>query len=174
MSEPRPEMVRPYLSDPRIGDGYRNAFILARKRSTALLFIQTELVTVTVPLASLAKAKPLAYRPAYVRERILARVALYRRQGWRFPRTATIELLRRLGARKSLISETVNTPPLPEVLALRARRDERAAHAAELADAITAIRSRIELQAAEAPACAPRPRRRRRHEPHRGQLALAL
>ena len=62
----------------------------ARGRATATLYLPYELATVTVPLASLARAKAIAYRPKVVRGHMLRRIRLYRRYGHRFPRKATV------------------------------------------------------------------------------------
>ena len=88
-------MLSPSISDARIGDGYRTAFVLRERASTAALYLPYELATVTVPLESLAKAKAIAYRPKVVRGHMLRRIRLYRRYCHRFPRKATVEVLRR-------------------------------------------------------------------------------
>ena len=65
-------MRHPYIGDARIGDGYRTAFVLSEGASTAVLHLPYELATVPVPVASLAKAKAIAYRPKVVRSHMLA------------------------------------------------------------------------------------------------------
>ena len=124
-------MRHPYISDARIGDGYRTAFVLSEGASTAVLYLPYELATATVPLASLAKAKAIVYRPKVVRGHMLRRIRLYRRYGYRFPRKATVEVLRRLGAARMAIEATVATESLPEVVAARERRIARAEQAIE-------------------------------------------
>ena len=167
-------MLRPYISDARIGDGYRTAFVLSEGGSTAVLYLPCELATVTVPLASLAKAKVITFRPKVVRGHMLARVRLYRRYGHRFPRKATVEVLRRLGAASAAVEATARTEPLPEVVAARERRIARAEQAIEVAQAVIAIREKIELQLTEEPALQPRSRKPRQRHVHPDQLALAL
>lgn len=169
-------MVRPYISDARIGDGYRIAFVLKERSETVLLYLPSELATVTIPAAILAKASQVTYRPRIVRANMLKRAKLYRRHGHRFPRKATVQVLQMLGAGRAAIEETVNAEPLPEVVAARAQRAMQAERAAELADAVTAIKARIDWQLAEQPKPAPvvRPRRRRTPYVHPDQLALGL
>ena len=167
-------MLSPYISDARIGDGYRTAFVLNEGTSTAVLYLPYELATVTVTLASLAKAKVIAFRPKVVRGHMLRRVCLYRRCGHRFPRKATVEVLRRLGAGRVAIEATIATEPLPEVVAARERRIARAEQAVEVAQAVTAIREKIELQLTEEPVLQPRSRKLRQRHVHPDQLALAL
>ena len=167
-------MLRPYISDTRIGDGYRTAFVLSERASTAALYLPYELATVTVTLASLARAKAIAFRPKVVRGHILRRVRLYRRYGHRFPRQATVEVLRRLGAASAAIEATVATEPLPEVAVARELRITRAEQAIEVAQAVIAIREKIELQLTEEPLPQPRSRKPRQRHVHPDQLALAL
>ena len=167
-------MRHPYISDRRIGDGYRTAFVLSEGASTAVLYPPYELATVTVTLASLAKAKAIAFRPKVVRGHMLRRIRLYRRYGHRFPRQAMVEVLRRLGAARAAVEETVATVPLPEVLDARERRIVRAEQAIEVACAATAIREKIELQLTEEQAAQPRLRKLRQRHVHPDQLTLAL
>jgi hypothetical protein len=171
-----PRMVRPYISDARVGDGYRTAFVLCERGDTARLYVPSRLAVVTVPRTSVERASPVAYRPRVVRANILAGVRLRRRHGRRFPRTATIEVLRMLGAVKGVIEKTVNTEPLPEAVAASKRRAARAALAPEVAAVAAAIRAKVELQVAGEPGPGPDrpPRRRRGPDAHPGQLRLAF
>ena len=171
----RPAMILPYIVDARVGDGYRPAFVLETRADAVLLFVPSKLATVTVPQAVVARASVLSYQPRSVRERLLAQVRLHRQQGRRFPRKAAVEMLRRLGAAKAAIDETVTVAPLPAVLAERRRRTEEAARAADLAAVATAIREKIEFQLAE-PAVMARPpvKRPRARSVHPDQLVLAL
>ena len=50
----------------------------------------------------------------------------------------------------------------------------RGEQAIEVAQAVTAIREKIELQLLEGPAPQPRPRKLRQHHVHSNQLALTL
>jgi hypothetical protein len=77
-----------------------------------------------------------------------------------------------LGAGKATIEETVNAPPLPEVVQARAQRLERVEQRERLTGISTAIRERIEAQPLGRPRHA-QPRRRARHV-HPDQLALGL
>jgi len=83
-----------------------------------------------------------------------------------------------LGAGRATIEETVNAVPLPEVVAARAQRATQAERAAELADAVAAIKARIDWQLAEEPKIRPRPvarpRKPRARYVHPDQLALGL
>ena len=72
------------------------------------------------------------------------------------------------------IEETVATAPLPEVVAARERRIVQAEQAIEVAQAVTAIRAKIELQLMEEAAPQPRARKPRQRHVHPDQLALAL
>ena len=110
-------MVRAALSGPRTGDGYHVAFILALRRDTAVFYVPSLLISVPVPRAGLEKAPVISYRPQVVRGHVLARARLYRRYGHRFSQGATVEVLRRLEARKALIEAMVRTVSLPEVVA---------------------------------------------------------
>ena len=171
----RPAMIMPYIVDARVGDGYRPAFILETRPDAALLFVPSKLATVTVPKAVVAKAHSVSYQPRSVRERLLAQVRLHRQQGKRFPRKAAVEMLRRLGATKAAIDETVLAAPLPEVMAARERRAGEAERAATLAAVVNAIREKVEFQLAEPPVQArPQARRARPRYVHPDQLALAL
>lgn len=174
----RPHMVRPYISDARIGDGYRIAFVLKERDETALLYLPSELATVTVPAATLAKASPVTYRPRVVRTNMLKRAKLSRRHGHRFPRKATVQVLQMLGAGRATIEETVSAEPLPEVVAARAQRATQAERAAELADAVAAIKARIDWQLAEEPKTRSRPvarlRKPRARYVHPDQLTLGV
>ena len=106
---------------------------------------------------------------------MLKRARLYRQQGYRFPRKATVQLLQLLGASQATIDETVNAPERPEVVAARAARSTLAEHAIELAAVSAAIRDRIEFQGAEPPPRrVVRPSRSRSRYSHPDQLALAL
>ena len=167
-------LVRVAFDDPRTGDGYRTAFLLAEHKERATLYVPSLLLGVTVPKARLAKAKAIAYRPKVVRGHMLRRIRLYRRYCHRFPRKATVEVLRRLGAASRAIEATVATEPLPEVVAARERRIVRAEQAIEIAHAVTAIREKIELQLTEEPVLQPRSRKPRQRHVHPDQLALAL
>ena len=172
-----PVMVMPYLDDARAGSGYRPAFLLKENGETAVLFVHSKLVTVTVPLATLSKAKRLPYRPADVRARILGRAKYYRQHGKRFPRRPTVELLRRLGAARAAIAETVGADPLPETVAAREQRLDQAMRREVLAGVVAAIRDKID-HAPPAPASAESPRhalpRRRARHVHPDQFALGL
>lgn len=169
-------MIRPYISDPRTGDGYRAAFILKERGPSVLLYVPSLLLTVSVPKETIQKARPLPYRPRVVRTAILKRAKLYRRHGYRFPRQATVEVLQKLGAGRAAIVETVKTEPLREVIVARQRRIEQAERAAEMEGVVTAIRERIDWQLAQEPLPrqAPRPGRPRTRYVHPDQLALAL
>jgi hypothetical protein len=167
-------MLRPYISDARIGDGYRTAFLMGESRETATLYLPSELATVSVPKASLVKAAVIAYRSKVVRRHMLKRARLYRRHGHRFPRKATIEVLSQLGAGTSTIEALVHTEPLPEVIAARERRALQAEQAIETAYVAAAIRTKIELQPAEQPAPPSRSRRSRQPYVHPDQLVLGL
>lgn len=168
-----PAMIRPFISSRQLGDAFRTAFVLAEEDETATLYVPSYLAVVTVPKASLAKAQAITYRPRRVRANMLARARLYRKHGHRFPRAATIRVLRMLGAGKAAIDAVVSAPPLPEVVAARARRSERRAQAAELSAAVAAIEAKIALQPAVREA-ASRPHRPRLRTVYPGQLALAL
>lgn len=158
----------------RFRNGFRTAFLVNERKNTANLYLPSELATVSVPKANLVKAKVIAYRPKVVRGHMLNRARLYRRHGHRFPRKATIEVLRRLGAGTAAIEATVPAEPLPEVITARERRLMRAEQAVEIAYVATAIRDKIELQPVEQPAAPPRPRRSRQPYVHPDQLALGL
>ena len=138
-----PPMIRPYLSDARIGDGHRSAFVLRETEETAQLYVPSLLATVTVPRACVAKARRVGYRPRVVRANLLSLVRCYRRHGRRFPHQATVRLLRLLGATRAAIDAAMVVEPLPEVVEARARR-------AACTALVAAIRARIEHQAAEA------------------------
>lgn len=168
----RPFMVRPYVSDPHVGDGFFPGFVLAERGENALLYLPSKLATVTVRRSALEKAQRLPYRPRVIRNNVLARAKLYRQHGHRFPRAATVQLLRLLGAGKATIEETVNVPMLPHVQAQRQARKAQAERAAEIGHAAIAIRQRIE----QAPLGVERPAvpRRRTRQPHPDQLALEL
>ena len=173
-----PRMIQPYLSDRRIGDGYRPAFVLEEREETVLLFVQSKLATVSVPRAVAEKARQVSYQPRLVRSRILERARYFRQHGRRFPRKATVQMLRLLGAGGRVIEETLTVGPLPHVVAARKRRMERAERAATLAGVVQAIREKIELQPPEPPAPpsgpAIKPRRSRQRYVHPDQLDLAL
>jgi hypothetical protein len=168
----RPQMLRLYVSHERTGDGYRNVFVLSQTGETTTVYVLDQLKAVPVPTTSLAKAKPVPYRPKVVRSNLLKRARLYRKYGPRVPRHATVQLLRMLGAGRATIEETVNAPPLPEVVQARAQRLERAEQRERLTGISTAIRERIEAQPLERPRHA-QPRRRARHV-HPDQLAVGL
>lgn len=170
----RPTMILPYICDARVGDGYRPAFVLRENGETVTLFVHSKLTTVTVPRATVMKARSVSYRPADVRTHILEKARYYRQRGKRFPRQTTVELLRRLGAARSAIEETVKAAPLPQTIAARERRMMQAARRTELAFAVTAIREKIEMQPEEMPAPVARARSLRRRYVHPDQLALAL
>ena len=171
----RPAMILPYIVDARVGDGFRPAFVLEERSDAAVLFVPSKLATVTVPKAVVAKASIVSYQPRRVRELLLAQVRLHRQQGRRFPRKAAVEMLRRLGAAKAAIDETVTVAPLPEVLAERRRRAGEAERAAELAAVVTAIREKIDLQLAEPPVLARPPGKRHKvRHVHPDHLALAF
>lgn len=172
----RPAMILPYIVDARVGDGYRPAFVLALRQDVALLYVPSKLATVTVPMATVRKASVVSYQPRRVRERLLAQVRQHRQQGKRFPREATVKLLRRLGAAKAAIDETVTVPPSTEVLVARERRAMQVERAAELAGVATAIREKIDLQLVGPCPALPRPTapRSRQRYVHPDQLALTL
>lgn len=174
----RPPMLRLYVSHARTGDGYRNVFVLSQRGETATVYVLGQLAAVPVPAASLGKAKPITYRPRVVRNNLLKRARLYRKYGHRFPRNATVQLLRMLGAGQATIDETVNAPALPEVAQARVQRAERTERLAEITAAATAIRERVTLQLEERPAVRDLPIHRRRRARvryvHPDQLALAL
>ena len=172
-------MIQPYLSDRRIGDGYRPAFVLEEREETVLLFVQSKLAIVSVPRAVAEKAHQVGYRPRQVRNRILERARYFRQHGRRFPRKATVRMLRLLGVGGRAIEETLTVGPLPEVVAAQERRVERAERAAALAGVVEAIRDKIEHQPPEPPAPLPRPdsgvpRRSRPRFVHPDQLDLSL
>ena len=172
-----PVMVMPYITDARVGDGYRTAFVMKENGATAVLFVHSKLTAVTVPLATVQKAKRVPYKPAEVRARILTRARHYRQHGKRFPRQQTVDLLRRLGAARAAIEQTVNADPLPETLAARHRREEQAVQREVLAGVAAAIRDKIDFSP---PASEPtertrhaKPRKRARFV-HPDQFALGL
>lgn len=168
-------MVRPYISDARVGDGYRAAFVVRERGDAAVLFVPSRLATVTVPRSAVAKAQRIDYRPRKVRENMLSLARTLRRGGHRFPRAATVAVLRRLGAARAAAEEAVNVEASPEAAAARLRRAARAALAPVVADVRAAIRDKIEFRMAEGPAPERAPRRRRRErQAHPDQLALAL
>lgn len=172
-----PRMVRPYISDARVGDGYRIAFVMRERGDAALLYVPSRLATVTVPKAAVEKAQGIAYRPRKVRENMLALARSYRRLGRRFPRAATVAVLRALGAARAAVDATVNVEASPEAVAARERRAARAECAPEVAAVAAAIRDKIEFQLAQGPVPGlDRSARRRRREAraHPDQLALAL
>ena len=172
-----PVMILPYLDDARAGSGYRPAFVMKENCETAVLFVPTKLVTVTVPLATLSKARRIPYKPADVRSRILTKARYCRQHGKRFPRQQTVALLRRLGAARAAIDQTVNADPLPETIAARHRREEQAVQREVLAGVAAAIRDKIDNTP---PSPAPiertrhaKPRQRARYV-HPDQIALGL
>ncbi len=142
---PRPTMLFPYLSDRRIGDGYRTAFVLRMDGETATLFVHSKLATVTVPRSAVEKARIVPYQPQ-VRANILEKARYFRQHGKRFPRQPTVELLRMLGAGRATIAETVSAAPLPETIAARERWFMQVERRAELADVVIAIREKIGMQ----------------------------
>lgn len=172
-----PVMVMPYLSDARAGDGYRTAFVIKENCETAVLFVHSKLVTVTVPLTTLTKARRLPYKPAEVRARILTKARYFRQRGKRFPRQPTVELLRRLGAARAAIDQTVNAEPLPETVAAKQRRIEQAEKREVLAGVVAAIRDKID-NTPPAPEPIERPRhaqpRKRARYVHPDQFTLGL
>lgn len=170
----RPAMIMPYISDARVGDGYRPAFVLSQRADCATLYVPSKLAAVTVPLRAVEKARAVSYRPRVVRDQLLERVRLYRQKGRRFPRKPTMELLRLLGAGRATIDETVSIPPLPETITARERRSMQVERRAELADIASAIRAKIDMQSVELPAPLPRPYRARARFIHPDQLSLAL
>lgn len=170
----RPTMIFPYLSDRRVGDGHRPAFVLSAGSETATLFVHSKLVTLTVPRSTMEKARVISYKPAQVRANILEKARYFRQHGKRFPRQPTMELLRRLGTGRGAIDEIVNAEPLPETIAARGRRIMQAERRIELAAVLTAIRDKIDMQPEEAPAPAPKLHRPRPRYAHPDQLALAL
>jgi hypothetical protein len=170
-------MVMPYITDARVGDGYRTAFVMKERGETVLLFVHNKMVTVTVPLASVTKAARVPYKPAEVRSRILTNARYYRQHGKRFPRQQTVELLRRLGAARAAIEQTINTDPLPETIAAKNRRLEEAMKREVLAGVAAAIRDKIDNtpptpEPIERPAHA-KPRKPARHV-HPDQFSLGL
>lgn len=167
-------MIRPFISDARLGDGFRTAFILREHGETVTLYVPSELAAVTVPKAAITRAAEITYRPRVVRTNIIRRARLYRRHGHRFPREATVALLRLLGAKPSLVEETVATAPLPETTQARERRKAQAEQAAELAAAAASIRDKIEFHLANPTMPPLPPRRPRLRHVHPDQLALAL
>jgi hypothetical protein len=172
-------MIQPYLSDRRIGDGYRPAFVLEEREETVLLFVQSKLATVSVPRAVAEKARQVSYQPRLVRSRILERARYFRQHGRRFPRKATVQMLRLLGAGGRVIDETLTIGPLPDVAAARERRVERAERAAALAGVVETIRDKIKNQPPEPSAPPPgraakAPHRIRQRHVHPDQLDLAL
>jgi hypothetical protein len=170
----RPTMLQAYICDRRVGDGYRTAFVLRDNGETATLFVHSKLATVTVPCATAQKARVVPYRPAQVRANILEKARYFRQHGKRFPRQLTVELLRRLGAARASIDETVGAAPLPGTIAARERRLVQAERRIELAGAIIAIREKIDMQPEEVPTPAPKLHRHRPRYVHPDQLALAL
>lgn len=170
----RPTMLQAYICDRRVGDGFRTAFVLSDNGESVTLFVHSKLATVTVPRATVQKARAVPYQPAQVRANILAKARYFRQHGKRFPRQPTVELLRMLGTRKGAIDETVNAAPLPETVATRERRIMQAERRIELAGVVTAIREKIDMQPEEIPAPLPRPPRLRPRYVHPDQLALAL
>lgn len=170
-------MVRPYISDARIGDGYRTAFVVRERGDAAVLFVPSRLATVTVPRSAVEKAQRIDYRPRKVRENMLALARTLRRAGHRFPRAATVGVLRTLGAGRAAVEEAVSVEASPEAAAARQRRAARAEIAPVVADVTAAIRAKVEFQLAQGPAPDPeraaRRRRGKRHA-HPDQLALAL
>lgn len=170
----RPTMIFPYLSDRRVGDGYRTAFVLSVSTETATLFVHSKLVTLTVPRATMEKARTVPYKPAQVRAHILGKARYFRQHGKRFPRQPTMELLRRLGTGRGAIDEVVNAEPLPGTIAARGQRIMQAERRIELAAVLTAIRDKIDMQPEETPALPPKLPRPRPRYAHPDQLALAL
>ena len=85
----RPTMIFPYLSDRRVGDGHRPAFVLSAGSETATLFVHSKLVTLTVPRSTMEKARVISYKPAQVRANILEKARYFRQHGKRFPRQPT-------------------------------------------------------------------------------------
>ena len=171
-------MIQPYLSDRRVGDGYRPAFVLEERDETVLLFVQSKLATVSIPRAVAEKAHQVSYQPRQVRNRILERARYFRQHGRRFPRKATVRMLRLLGVGGKAIEETLTVGPLPDVIAAKERRVERAERAAALAGVVEAIRDKIEHPppepSAPPPRSAIRSRRLRQRHVHPDQLDLAL
>ena len=170
----RPTMIFPYLSDRRVGDGQRPAFVLSARGDIATLFVHSKLAMVTVPRSTIEKARVVPYKPAEVRCRILEKARYFRQHGKRFPRQPTVELLRMLGTGRGTIDATVNAEPLPETIAARGQRIREAERRIELAAAITAIREKIDMQPEEPTAPAARAHRPRLRYVHPDQLALAL
>lgn len=167
-------MLRPYISDPGSVTATAPPSFSARAGGTATLYLPSELATLTVPKASLARAAVIPFRPKVVRGHMLKRARLYRRHGHRFPRKATIEVLRQLGAAVAVIEATVHAEPLPEVITARERRALQIEQAIETAYVAAAIRAKLELQPVARPAPLPRPRRLRAPYVHPDQLALGL
>lgn len=178
MNDTRPTMIRPYIEDARLGDGFRTAFVLRDKPSRAVLFVPSLLATAEVPAESARNAKVIAYRPLVIRHHMLARARMMRTHGHRFPRAATVEVLRRLGAGRASIAEAVQAAPSPEVVAARERRSSRAERAEHEREVEAAIRDRMAFAARhprpETPARPIPAPRRRRFDPHPDQFALAL
>ena len=90
------------IDDWRIGDGYRPAFVLEEREETVLLFVQSKPATVSVPRAVAEKARQVSYQPRQVRSGILERARRFRQHGRRFPRKATVQMLRLLGVRQAI------------------------------------------------------------------------
>lgn len=172
MTTTRPVMIRPYIEDTRIGDGYRTAFVLREGRSRTVLFVPSLLATVEVPPERVRTAKAITYRPRVVRENMLTRARMMRTYGHRFPRRATVEILRWLGAGRASITEAVQAPPLPEVVATRARQRLQAEQAEQVRAVGAAIQARIVFAATHPPRRTPV--RRRARQAHPDQLVLAL
>lgn len=172
-----PVMVMPYITDPRVGDGYRTAFVMKERGQAVLLFVHNKMATVTVPLATVIKAARVPYKPADVRSRLLKSARYYRQHGKRFPRQQTVELLRRLGAARAAIEQTVDADPLPETIAAKERRLEAAMKREVLAGVAAAIRDKIDnTPPIPEPTEKPRQPKARRRVPylHPDQFSLGL
>lgn len=141
------QMLRVYLSDRAIGDGHRTVLVdeadLSRK--AVPVFVPSLVASTTIDADALKRAKPIKFRPQVVRRNLLERVAQHRRYGLAMPNKVVTKVLKELGAGDTTIRATVNTQPLPEVVAKRTQQKAKVEYRAELADAQKAIAARVDM-----------------------------
>lgn len=141
------QMLRVYLSDRAIGDGHRTVLVddadLSKK--VVPVFVPSLVASTTVDQDALKRAKAIKFRPLVVRRNLLERVAQHRRYGLAVPNKVVTRVLKELGAGETTIRSTINTDPLPDVVAKRQAEKAKAEYRMELADAQKAIVAKVDM-----------------------------
>jgi hypothetical protein len=133
-------VTAPVYGHQRFPDGYRSYLVLEARGDEAEVIETCMCVAGTVPVAALRKGMEQKLQPRKLREDMIRRAALRRREGRSVSEAAFAEALKRLGAAEGRVEKALATATRPELVEMRRRHAENGRRNKEQAEALEGAR----------------------------------